>query len=144
MAGESAQRIINHHRPNECTLRSPATSSTSPVPQALPRIPSPFPSIRAGKRIAEPHATCTRNQKTAREPGPSHRTTLNTLICYLPLELAATANHKHGRRTRQRERGNYRASAAAEEARGDAGRHSPESRRQRAEEEEGNSTTDLI
>jgi hypothetical protein len=61
MAGESAQENINHHHPHECTLRSLPTSSTSPVPQALPRTPSPFPSIQAAKRIAKPHATWTRN-----------------------------------------------------------------------------------
>jgi hypothetical protein len=60
--------------------------------------------------------------------------------------VTATAKHKNGRRTRLREQGSYRASAAAEEARGDAGRHLPESRRrrQRAEGERGTSTTDLI
>jgi hypothetical protein len=82
MAGESVQRIVNHHRPDKCTLRCvpPPTSSTLPVPQALQRTPSPLTSIRAAERIADPPCNMGEESQTASALEPPHRRTSQTLI----------------------------------------------------------------
>jgi hypothetical protein len=119
------------HQLNVARAPSPTTD-----PIALPIHPSCKTNRKTPCNMDE-------ESKTARDAGPSHQTTSQTLICY-PLELAATRTTSTGGGRHRESEGGYRASPAAEEARGDAGRHSPESRRRRAGKKEGTSTTDLI
>jgi hypothetical protein len=133
---------ITVHTNARCVPRPPAQRRPCPKPNHGPHRHSHASELQNESQT--PHATWTRNlrppaHQSRRIRGPRKPYSASSL------EVAATAIHKNGRRTRQREQGSYRASAAAEEARGDAGRHWPESRRRlRAEGERGTSTTDLI